>query len=600
MTFPKPFVAIAALVLAFAQMTFASDLSPEKWNPADKKRAEALEMSPFAPQARAVEGPLAIISDTSSPIAVHAGSEELKQGGNAADAAATVALTQIALSLGSYVSYAGVLQLVYFDAKSGKVYSLGAGWNSYRGENDPKSIPGTDLSMIGVSGQATQGAEGRKTLVPGFMAGIEAMHKRFGRSSFEQIFQPAIWYAENGVTITPLLAFYFASQSKYLARTPEGRQFMGQTGAAGSPKVGDRFMQPELAKTLRGVASEGAQYMYTGPWGQQFVAAVQRNGGKATLEDMRNYHADWEEPLSTSFHGNTVFVPGKDNEGGHQLLEALNLIEELQLDQKRPYWEDPEAFGELSRVLQFVEIGPHVIPEVATYDAKHGLSFSPEDRITKAYAKAMAPMLEEMQGQGPAPEAPHHSAGVVVIDRWGNVAALVHSINTVPWGSTGIVVGGIPLSDAAGIQQTRLAAIKPGDRVPDDMAPSIVLNGKTPVLATASVGSSEIPETTRIVLGILAQHLDLPALLAAPPLLYNFEPPQAGETYTWKKQLIPEGAYSVEFLKSLETSRTNVRQESRTQVLVLKGTAAVATIDPKSGMRRSAEDPTIIDFVESY
>jgi gamma-glutamyltranspeptidase / glutathione hydrolase len=396
----RPVAAIAASTIVFAQMSIASDLSPEKWNPAGKRRAEALEMSPFAPQARTIEGSSSIISDTGSPIAVHAGIEALKQGGTAGDAAATVALTEVATALGSYVSYAGVLQLVYFDAKSGKVYSLGAGWNSYRGENDPKSIPGADLSMIGVRVRAAQGAEGRKTLVPGFMAGIEAMHKRFGRLPFAQLFQPAIWYAENGVTITPLLASYFALQNKSLARTPEGRQFMSQNGATGLPKVGDRFVQAELAKTLEGVASKGASCMYTGRWGQQFVAAVQRKGGRATMEDMRNYHVDWEEPLSTTFLGNTVFVPGKDNEGGHQLLEALNLIEELHLDQKRPYWEDPEAFGALSRVLQFAEIGPYVTPEVAACEAKHGLNFSPDDRITKAYAKAMAPMIEEMQDQG--------------------------------------------------------------------------------------------------------------------------------------------------------------------------------------------------------
>jgi gamma-glutamyltranspeptidase/glutathione hydrolase len=320
------------------------------------------------------------------------------------------------------------------------------------------------------------------------------------------------------------------------------------------------------------------------------------------MEDMRSYQAEWEEPLSTTFGGNTVFVPGKGNEGGRQLLEALNLMEELRLDQKRPYWKDPGAFGELSRIMQFVEVGPYVTPEVAAYRRKNGLSFSPEDRTTKAYAKAMAPMIEEMQGPGPAPaqENPHHSAGVVVIDRWGNVAALVHSINTVPWGSTGIVVGGIPVSDAAGFQQSRLAIVKPGDRVPDDMGPSIALEGKKPVLATATVGTSEIPETARILLGILGEHLDLQTLLAAPPLLYNFEPPQAGESYTWKKQLVPEGAYDDHFVKELQLSGVEIRQEPKIRVLTLKGTAALATIDPTSGVRRSAEDPAIIDFVESY
>jgi hypothetical protein len=70
-------------------------------------------------------------------------------------------------------------------------------------------------------------------------------------------------------------------------------------------------------------------------------------------------------------------------------------------------------------------------------------SLVPEDRITKAYAKAMAPMINEIPKQGSAPQSSHHTAALVVIDRWGNIAALVHSINAMPWGSTGIVVGGI-------------------------------------------------------------------------------------------------------------------------------------------------------------
>jgi hypothetical protein len=79
-----------------------------------------------------------------------------------------------------------------------------------------------------------------------------------------------------------------------------------------------------------------------------------------------------------------------------------------------------------------------------------------------------------------------NSDSVVVVDRWGNVAALVHSINTVLWGTTGIVVGGIPIADAAGFQQARLAAIKPGDPVPQVEAPVIAMTGSKPVLAIAS------------------------------------------------------------------------------------------------------------------
>lgn len=599
MRFEK-FIALAATIaLTHAQLAVAADLSPSTWKPADKTRIEQLEMHPFPPQARVIEGRSVLISDTGSPVAVQAGIEALKAGGTAADAAATVALTQITTVLGSYVSFAGIAELVYYEAKTGKVYSMNAGWKSYRGETDPKTIPGADLGMLVANPQPGAGAEGRKTLVPGFMAGIEAMHKRFGGLPFAELFQPAIWYAENGVTVTPLMATYFGMQGKYLSRTIEGKNFMHQ-GGENAPKAGDRFVQAELAKTLRGVATQGASYMYTGPWGQQFVAAVDKDGGKATMEDMENYRPTWEEPLSTTFDGATVFVPGKSNEGGHQVLEALNLVEELHLGREDAYWKDPKVFTELSKVLQLVEVGPYVTPEVAEYQRKNNLKFSPEDRITKAYAKAMAPMVGELQTQTSPPPGSHHSAGTVVIDKWGNVAALVHTINSQPWGSTGIVVGGIPLSDAAGFQQARLAAIKPGDRVPDDASPMIALVGKKPRLALATIGSSLVAETVRISLGILGEHLASETVVAAPALLYNFHPPARGETYTWKQQLIPEGGYDAAFLENLARSGIKVKQEARIPVLTLRGTAALGTMDPTSGIRRSVENPSIIDFADAY
>ena len=593
----RSFIAAIYFIVCL-QQGFAADLSPGKWNPSEKTKMEQLEMSPFAPKARTVEGRSALISNTSSPIAVHAGIEALKQGGNAADAAITVALTHITTAMGSYISYAGIAQILYYEAKSGKVYSIGAGWNSYRGEDDPKSIPSADLSFLNDQ-KAAGGAEGRKTLVPGFMAGVEAMHKRFGKLPLSHLFQPAIWYAEHGVTISPLVASYFAMRGKFLSRTAEGREFMKQGGDP-SLKIGDRFVQLELAKTLRQVARKGSAYMYSGDWGKRFVEAVRSEGGKATLEDMQNYQPIWEEPLSTTFAGNYVFVPGKSNEGGHQVLEALNLAEELKLNRAGLYWKDASVFSVLTRILQFVAIGPYLTPEVVEYQKRNKFNFSSDDRITKAYARAMAPMIQENRPQGTVPQNSRHSAAVVVIDRWGNVAAIVHSINSGPWGSTGIVVGGIPISDAAGFQQLRLAAVKPGNRIPDDMAPTIVLRETKPVLATASVGSSEVFETTRILLGMLGNETDCLSILAAPPLLYNFEAPQTGETYTWKRQLIPEGAYNLQFRKDLEAFGVKVEQIPKARVWSIKGTTAFGAIDVKSSVRKSAEYPEITDFVEAY
>src|SRR5882724_7145749 len=140
-------------ILLFAQSTpaLAADLSPATWPTAQRTAAENLEaVSTSPPVAHVVEGRAGIVSATLSPIAALAGVEALKHGGTAADAAVTAALTQVATGLGANVSYAGILELVYYDARSRKVYALDAGWNSWRAERDPKSIPNTDLSMFGL------------------------------------------------------------------------------------------------------------------------------------------------------------------------------------------------------------------------------------------------------------------------------------------------------------------------------------------------------------------------------------------------------------------------------------------------------------------
>jgi gamma-glutamyltranspeptidase/glutathione hydrolase len=593
MTLQGRIAAIVICMLIGPPPGFGADLSPSKWKPEEKARVEQAEMIPWPSQARVVEGKSGLVAATMSPIAVHAGVEALRQGGTAADAAATVALTQITMALGSYVSYAGILQLVYYDASSRKVSSLNAGWNSYLGETDPKSIPVDDLGPLAFGTKPTDGAEGRKTLVPGFMAGIEQMHKRFGRLPFRDLFQPAIWYAENGVTISPTLEKFFNMREKYLSRTAEGRAFMNQAGD-GLPKSGNRFVQAELAKTLRAVTKSGSSYMYTGAWGEQFVQAVQREGGKATMEDMKRYRPIWEEPLSTTFLGNTVFVPGKSNRGGCQVLEALNLAEELKLDQMGPYQKDPTAFRALSRILRKVEYDSYV----ADYRPNESSSLS-DKRISKAYAKAQASALDEVRDP-PQPGDTHHSDSVVVVDRWGNVAALVHTINTVLWGTTGIVVGGIPISDAAGFQQASMATIKPGDLVPHDMTPAIAMAGTNPVLAVASVGESLIPETVRVIVETLANRHDPLAVMAAPPLLVNNQPEKAGESFWTKPELVPEGAYDSEFLQHLRALGVNTEQKSKLEANTLKGTAVLGTIDPQSGVLRSAETPGVFGFSAAF
>ncbi|MEM9195171.1 MAG: hypothetical protein AAGF12_38720, partial [Myxococcota bacterium] len=108
-----------------------------------------------------------IVLVTSGEAAAQAGLEVLSNGGNAMDAALTIALAQIVLSAGSWNSFAGILGLVTFDAETGEIHSLHAGYGTFANETEALTIP--------ASGEPS----GRTALVPGFMRGVEAAHTRF-------------------------------------------------------------------------------------------------------------------------------------------------------------------------------------------------------------------------------------------------------------------------------------------------------------------------------------------------------------------------------------------------------------------------------------
>ena len=587
-------VACVIVALATASSSFGTDLSPEGWPKADRERVEKLESLSWWPlETKSFEGKGGIVSATVSPVAAYAGLRALTLGGNAADAAATTALTQVTTQLGSVVSFAGVFTMLYFDARTHTVYSMDAGYNSYLQEADPRSIPVTYVGPLPFK-RTEGGDKGRETLVPGFMAGVEAMHGRFGRLPFRDLFEPALWYADHGVRISPVLQAYFTIRADFLSRTPEGRQFMRQAGGE-SPKAGDLFRQADLAKILRAVSDQGSRYMYTGQWGEDFVRIVQREGGKVTHEDMKRYEPIWSEPRKETVFGHTVYVNGPPHTGAYALIVGLNLAEALKLEQKGPYWTDPETFQALDRIGQFVGMAPSFKKSTSGFLQAKGVDIGADAQLGKPYAQAVAPLLEQIFA--PRPDSgPKHSNAIVVVDKEGNIAAITHSINAVIWGDTGIVVDGIPIPDSAGFQQHELARLKPGDRVPHQIIDTIAFEGDIPVLATGCIGASLIPESIRVLLGVLGQHQDLATVMAAPPLLAANDFSELAKGAAKQSVSIPQGKYGADFLARLKALGSNVTELPATDTAALRGTLAAVAIDRKTGKRIAVNQTGVTVF----
>src|SRR6185503_3793677 len=223
-------------------------------------------------------------------------------------AAMAVAMAQPCHAMGSFVSYAGIITLVYFEASSGKVYSLDGGFNAVRGEKDPLTIPAPAGDLVALSGGGPASTpSGRTALVPGFFAGLEAAHERFGKRPFSEIVAPGIRCAEQGFALTQYDHDLIRARHEVLERLPETKAIFKKPDGS-DYQVGDTFKQPALAQTLRAVSRHGArQYIYRGAWGEKFVAAVQHEGGVMTLEDLQAYEPTWSDAVHGAFNGYEIY-----------------------------------------------------------------------------------------------------------------------------------------------------------------------------------------------------------------------------------------------------------------------------------------------------
>jgi len=497
------FLAFLVVAIALAQDGRSAAISPDAWPERDGYlglEASGPRVPGLGPEQTLKPGK-AMIAGATNPFAVHAGLEMLKAGGSAADAALTTVLAQVALNAGGAVSYAGIFTAVYYDASSKKVYSLNASWNTPKDETDPRSIP-------------TQGtASGRTALVPGFMAGVQALHDRFGRRPFSELFEPSIWLAEKGFPLPPAIDAWRRAQPASIERLDDTRRiFQNQAGEYYS--AGDIFQQHQLADTLKRVASDGATYMYQGDWAHHFVDAVQREGGKITLEDMAAYKVLWTEPTRATYHGYEVTSLGLPSLGGLQTLGALKLAEAHSVTEHGDYRRSPASLYSLIQIARLQAVLAHASAEQLR-TIFPGFDPAPESRFSAATTKCLLTILKDRNWYTNALKkipigkpASNHSSAVVAVDEQGNVAAVLHSCNCLLWGSTGIFVDGVSIPDAATFQQDAIARAGRGVRLPETTNPVIVLKNGEPVLASSTIGSALHEVTLQNLINVLDLGMD--------------------------------------------------------------------------------------------
>jgi gamma-glutamyltranspeptidase / glutathione hydrolase len=569
---------IAGSLLQSGESFAAQTLSPDTW-PAGEYLHFLQAQDVVHANAGYAEGSSGAVTVAYNGLAARAGLEALKKGGNAIDAAMTAALTQVALTAGAPVSYFGILSLVYYDAKTGKVQTMNAEWNTVRGEAEPLSIPGKiDLSsertVLGTT------PSGRTALVGGFMKGVEAAHRRFGKLPFHVLFEPAIYVAEHGMPVDEHLARMFGMRADDLRRLPATRAvFLKPDGS--SYRRGETFRQPEVAKTLRAVAAKGADYMYRGPWAKKLVAAVQADGGKMTLEDLAGYEVIWDEPLVADVGDWQVQTSRPPNMGGVGLIEAQNLARAARLTADGHWSKSGASLRKALDISQMLFLD--YLPDAVKAQVYPGIDFSPENRVRADHARELwARMAAGARPYEWVPGEIRHSDDVVAIDAEGNIAALTQTINCVYWGKTAIVVDGVSIGDPASYQQAQMAKLKPGERLPAPTEQGILFKDGKAILGFSSMGSGLHHRTFQALLNITEFGMSVREAIDAPDF---FLPRTDPKTY-----VLTVAVPKDRFAKSVLDATGYAYEEIDTAATRLGGEGVWVGIsrDPKTGHLEAA------------
>jgi gamma-glutamyltranspeptidase/glutathione hydrolase len=354
-----------------------------------------------------------------------AGAQVLARGGSAVDAAiaanAVLGVTEPMMN-----GMGGDLFAIYWDAKTGKLYGLNAsGWA-------PRGLTIAHVKAKDATAMPAAGID--SVTVPGAVAGWSALHTRFGKLAWKDLFQPAISYADDGYPIPEIIASYWNDAAETVAQDTEARRVYLPGGKP--PVVGQVFQNHDLAKALRLVAEGGEDAFYKGEIARAIVSTSQSLGGTMAADDLAEFSPEWVEPISTTYRDWTVYeLP--PNGQGMAALEMLNIMET-----SAPSPDGPLSAVELHKKIEAMKLA---YADLGRYNGDPRFAKVPVKGIlSKEYARERSKLIDPNEANcNVAAGAPPFSdtTYLSVVDREGNIVSLIQS-NYEAFGS-GIAVRGM-------------------------------------------------------------------------------------------------------------------------------------------------------------
>jgi gamma-glutamyltranspeptidase/glutathione hydrolase len=414
---------------------------------------------------------------TENAAATRVGMDALRSGAHAVDAAISVALTLGVVQPASSGIGGGGFALVW-DAAQRKVTAL-----DFRevapGAIDPAALEYRPKELI-------QSGRGRMIGVPGEVAGLAELHRRFGRRSFAEDAAPAIAIAEQGYATSDHLARLAVAYHAQLNYSSPIRQLFKPDGYAVG--VGRRIVNRALAATLRRIGAEGPKAFYEGEVAAEIVRAAQATGSSLSLGDLRAYRPVEREPLKVTWEGHTIYTMPPPSAGGLLLAETLGMFGKADLE--------PLGFGSGAY--------DHLLAETfrgAIVDRMRAIGDPSFVKTDVAALVSKGRLLDRRAGIAndrtrAIPKAvirEHGTAHFVVVDAQGNVVSLTTTINDAFGSLVSTETTGVLLNDELDDFTTKaaaamFAATSPSARSAENLDGAGANASKVPASSTDSAG----------------------------------------------------------------------------------------------------------------
>ena len=462
------------------------------------------------------------------------GADIMKKGGNAFDA---MVGTELALAVAfPFAGNIGGGGFMVYRKANGEVGSL-----DYR-EKAP--LAATKDMFLDSEGNVIKGKSTQTALaigVPGTIAGVFAVHKKYGTMPISKILEPVIDLAERGVIVTK-------KQEKSIKDYHESIvKINGENSlVSGNFKENDTIKYLALAKTLKRIQKKGRNEFYKGEPAKILVNYLQKKGGIITMQDLAKYEAKWRKPLQFTYKDLKITSMSPPSSGGICLAQILKMLEPYDLAKMGHNSPDAiqviveaerRAYADRSYFLgdpDFVKIPMKELLD-ANYLRERMASFNPEKATLSTEIK------EGKVNYAESTETTHYS----IVDQFGNAIAATTTLND-GYGSKyycdelGFFLNnemddfsakpGSP--NMFGLVGNEANSIAPQKRMLSSMTPTIVeKDGKLFMVVGTPGGSTIITSVLQTILNVYEYKLSMQEAVNAPrfhhqwlPDLITFEP----------------------------------------------------------------------------